>query len=134
MNAEDKLSDFEEKFLLARKLLQEQPVRNQLINFLKDYHFEIDSLSNFHYYLKDKSNNPFTIYLHIETLKIVYVEFTEPSNLREEITKYLTKKEYSFLGSQHLCDYWIEKGAEYASLMLMPNDMEKQSFKIHVSN
>jgi len=100
--------DFDSKLSLSELLLTKQPNREALLKILPK-EFKIDSLQKFKYFLKDSLGNAITVYLHIETLKIVYVEFFEKPITHKDLYAYIQKQNYVWIGSEHNCDYMNNK-------------------------
>jgi len=101
--------NFEIKVKLSELLLAKQPSRDSLIKILPRG-YKIESLKEFQYVLKDSSSIIMTAYLHIKTLKIVYVEFYENQSFKTELYDYLIKQnKFDYVASEHNCDYLNNK-------------------------
>lgn len=103
------IKQFEKNLYLSQYLLQKQPDRDTLLkNIPKDY--KIDSISPFNYYFRDKFNQKITVYLHIESLKIVYIELFDKQENYKDLKDYLIqKKKFVWNISEHNCDYLNNK-------------------------
>ena len=112
--------NFDSKLGLSEILLTKQPTRDALSKILPK-EFKIDSLQKFKYFLKDSIGNAITVYLHIETLKIVYIEFFEKPLSHKDLYAYLQQIKYEWIGSEHNCDYLNNKKI---SIVICPG-MEK---------
>ena len=101
--------NFESKVRLSEFLLMKQPSRDSLERLLPAG-YKIEALKEFQYVLKDSSGIILTAYLHIKTLKIVYVEFYEKQEYKKELYDYLTKnKNFEYVASEHMCDFMNNK-------------------------
>jgi len=101
--------NFDSKVRLSEFLLMKQPSRDSLERMLPSG-YKIESLKEFQYVLKDSSGVILTAYLHIKTLKIVYVEFYEKQEYKKELYDYLTKnKNFEYVASEHMCDFMNNK-------------------------
>lgn len=122
------IKQFEKNLYLSQYLLQKQPKRDSLSKILPK-EFKLDSITAFNYYIKDKFNQKIVVYLHIESLKIVYVELFENQHNYNDIKDYLiNKKNYIWSASEHNCDYLNNK---ILSMTLCPR--MKEGVMIHVS-
>ncbi len=103
------IKQFDKNLYLSQYLLQIQPKRDSLLKILpKEY--KLDSITAFNYYIKDKFNQKITVYLHIESLKIVYIELFESQQNYKAMKDYLiNKKKYTWFASEHNCDYLNNK-------------------------
>ena len=101
-------NEFEEKVAQAAKLLIFQPVPKHVTEFLMDG-FKLDSIEEFKYHLSDPQGNPITAVLHIKTLKIVYVEFTQSNATFADVKQFLVKRKFEWVGSEHLWNYFNDK-------------------------
>jgi hypothetical protein len=102
-------TEFEERVKMAGTLLVLQPTGKQVKESLPPG-FTLDYTEEFKYHIKDPQRNSVTAYLHITTLKVVYVEFSEPKATFVEIQKFLTDvKKFEWVGSEHLWNYFNDK-------------------------
>lgn len=121
-------NNFNIKLNLSELLLTKQPTREKLQSLLPK-EFGIDSLQEFKYFLKDSMGIPVIVYLHIKTLKIVYIEFYENQLFQKDMYDYIIqKKSFDWIGSEHNCDYFNNKKT---AIVICPG-MEK-GMMIHIS-
>ncbi len=122
------IKQFDENLNLSSYLLQNQPNIDSLIKTLpKDY--KMDSISAFKCYVKDKLNRKIVVYLHIKSLKIVYVELHESQKNFQDLNNYLTNtKNFTYIGSERNCDYLNDK-----TLSITLCSGMKDGIMIHVS-
>ena len=106
-NLSTKMLELKLKF--STSLVNDQPSVEKLLKWMPD-NFTIDSLTEFKYCFKALDYTTITAHLHLETRKIVYVEFFETEKEVKEITRFLLKeKGYKYVASEHMCDYFNNK-------------------------
>ena len=103
------LQKFENKLKLSELLLSKQFSREDLTNAAPSG-LKVVALKEHEYIFKDKFGSTITAHLHIESLKVVYVEFEESLSVQHELYEYLLDtKNFELLGTEHNCDYLNNK-------------------------
>jgi hypothetical protein len=117
---------FSDKMRFAITLLNKQPKQRDLVKLLPA-NITIDSLQEFKYFFRYMGIDPITADLHLQSHRIVLVEFSEEENNLKALTSFIHTK-YTYMGSEHNCDYYNDKKT---SIVIIPG-MNKKTL-IHVS-